>query len=602
MDVPLSSRKCFPVFKIHYVSTGICNWTPDISGPSADEYSSFGAYQRSLSLKCEEGEPGIIQWTPDDQTPDTVYYQCFTHRYLGWKINVLDSCDVPSKLSKREESSYVDSEAEPSIRHESKLAPSASFLEQNDKSLIKNHNLDGGFLKVTEEFQSSGTLNKLLKEGIRAAEALEQEVVKDKRPNFTTLSIDDDSKPIEEVDFPSTLSNMNKGVKRPNQGQRPDSRRPGQPPMLSMRPPGPPFPMRMPQFPPPQFFKGGMPQGRRPVVHKRPVNRPPRPFLIPQQSVMVNSYRKPTTQFSVNNYMKSKGPPIALKPMTPVLLLGEPTEIKPSYKKSSTTFAKPSHSQIESWPTHSVKHAAEESRVKYNKVKKGERTPPRSTFKDPFDIRPAASEQLEEASNTGFKADTVIVESGFRPIFRREDVVARDDDDSEETEVRMKHSSISRRMDDFDDTFSEGEKFFEQPQGIHFEPMFFPSPRDDETQSSKLQMNDTSDIEMASDASDAYLAYLPPNDSKRSAVSYDAKAILDTSLLNDPLPAENDFIKLSSKTKQFIKDTPQFAPFTGEIPSDLMLQISDNREALSRKDKNPVISTKLTAVRTNEEA
>lgn len=33
----------------------ICNWTPDINGPSADEYSSFGAYQRSLTLKCEEG-------------------------------------------------------------------------------------------------------------------------------------------------------------------------------------------------------------------------------------------------------------------------------------------------------------------------------------------------------------------------------------------------------------------------------------------------------------------------------------------------------------------------------------------------------------------
>lgn len=36
----------------------LCNWTPDPDGPPADEYSSFGAYQRSLTLKCEEGEPG----------------------------------------------------------------------------------------------------------------------------------------------------------------------------------------------------------------------------------------------------------------------------------------------------------------------------------------------------------------------------------------------------------------------------------------------------------------------------------------------------------------------------------------------------------------
>ena len=74
-------------------------------------FSSFGAYQRSLSLNCQEGEsfdkttshwseylmptadpkpsslwhysgqPGILQWTPDRHTPDTVYYQCYTHRY-----------------------------------------------------------------------------------------------------------------------------------------------------------------------------------------------------------------------------------------------------------------------------------------------------------------------------------------------------------------------------------------------------------------------------------------------------------------------------------------------------------------------------------------
>lgn len=84
----------------------LCNWTPDPDGPSADEYSSFGAYQRSLSLKCEEGEPGVITWRPDENTPDTVYYQCFTHRYLGWKINVLDSCDSNGQSSKLAKTRY----------------------------------------------------------------------------------------------------------------------------------------------------------------------------------------------------------------------------------------------------------------------------------------------------------------------------------------------------------------------------------------------------------------------------------------------------------------------------------------------------------------
>lgn len=53
----------------------LCNWTPDAGGPLADEFPSFGAYQRSLTLVCEEGSPGVVVWTPGPDTPDTVYYQ-----------------------------------------------------------------------------------------------------------------------------------------------------------------------------------------------------------------------------------------------------------------------------------------------------------------------------------------------------------------------------------------------------------------------------------------------------------------------------------------------------------------------------------------------
>ncbi|KAF0313186.1 Protein Skeletor, isoforms B/C [Amphibalanus amphitrite] len=77
----------------------LCQWRVDSRRrPPAAGYSSFGAYQRTLQLDCEEGQPGILQWTPDGDTPDTVYYQCFTHRFLGWKINVLDSCPTGSAV------------------------------------------------------------------------------------------------------------------------------------------------------------------------------------------------------------------------------------------------------------------------------------------------------------------------------------------------------------------------------------------------------------------------------------------------------------------------------------------------------------------------
>lgn len=57
----------------------LCNWTPDPEQPPADEFASFGAYQRTLTLVCDHGEPGVISWTPDEDTPDVVYYQVTIH-------------------------------------------------------------------------------------------------------------------------------------------------------------------------------------------------------------------------------------------------------------------------------------------------------------------------------------------------------------------------------------------------------------------------------------------------------------------------------------------------------------------------------------------
>lgn len=57
------------------IGTGrLCHWTQQ-GDLEADDFESFGAYQRTLELKCDQGEPGVIQWTPTKDTPDTVYYQ-----------------------------------------------------------------------------------------------------------------------------------------------------------------------------------------------------------------------------------------------------------------------------------------------------------------------------------------------------------------------------------------------------------------------------------------------------------------------------------------------------------------------------------------------
>ncbi|XP_062123757.1 protein Skeletor, isoforms D/E isoform X1 [Drosophila sulfurigaster albostrigata] len=167
----------------------LCNWTPDVEGPPADDYQSFGAYQRTLTLKCDAGEPGVISWKPDKNTPDTVYYHCFTHRYLGWKIHVHDSCNgisggdgigaASDRYETREPAPIrEDYTAESSIRHETKVSPNDNFLLKHQTDLIKNHNMNGTPPKLSFEITKSSEITKLISDGIRAAEALEESLLR----------------------------------------------------------------------------------------------------------------------------------------------------------------------------------------------------------------------------------------------------------------------------------------------------------------------------------------------------------------------------------------------------------------------------------------
>lgn len=86
-----------------------CEWEHKTIDKSA-EIETFEEYMKTLHLKCEEnGKPAILNWTVDANTPDLVYYQvrntlkcavlsyltkyfqCYTHKNLGWKIHVVDA-------------------------------------------------------------------------------------------------------------------------------------------------------------------------------------------------------------------------------------------------------------------------------------------------------------------------------------------------------------------------------------------------------------------------------------------------------------------------------------------------------------------------------
>ncbi|KAF2359543.1 DOMON domain [Trinorchestia longiramus] len=74
----------------------LCKWK-HISHDAWKSSSTFEEYRSSLYKDCEDGKPGYLEWTVAKDTPDLVYYQCFTHRNLGWKIHVKNPGVPPSE-------------------------------------------------------------------------------------------------------------------------------------------------------------------------------------------------------------------------------------------------------------------------------------------------------------------------------------------------------------------------------------------------------------------------------------------------------------------------------------------------------------------------
>ena len=64
------------------------------------ESATFQDYYNTLDRSCSQNSAitnaaMTFEFTPTKDTPDLVFYQCVTHRNLGWKINVLDAVSPP---------------------------------------------------------------------------------------------------------------------------------------------------------------------------------------------------------------------------------------------------------------------------------------------------------------------------------------------------------------------------------------------------------------------------------------------------------------------------------------------------------------------------
>ncbi|RZB39621.1 Skeletor, isoforms B/C [Asbolus verrucosus] len=66
-----------------------CEWAHKSIDKSA-ESETFEEYMETLKLECDQGEPAYLNWTVPMEAPDLLYYQCYTHNNLGWKIHVVN--------------------------------------------------------------------------------------------------------------------------------------------------------------------------------------------------------------------------------------------------------------------------------------------------------------------------------------------------------------------------------------------------------------------------------------------------------------------------------------------------------------------------------
>jgi hypothetical protein len=85
---------------IGFVSTleaPICLYeTTDSTFLLTDSGVTFQDYFNTLDRTCASNSAitnaaAVLEFTPNEDTPDLIYYQCVTHRNLGWKIRILDA-------------------------------------------------------------------------------------------------------------------------------------------------------------------------------------------------------------------------------------------------------------------------------------------------------------------------------------------------------------------------------------------------------------------------------------------------------------------------------------------------------------------------------
>lgn len=216
---------------------------------------------------------------------------------------------------------------------------------------------------------------------------------------------------------------------------------------------------------------------------------------------------------------------------------------------------------------------------------------------------------MRPARNTGFDPDSIVIESGFKPIIRN----------LGPADVAQKRVSKTEQGDSVSQAFGEPqvqESSNQRPD--NFEPVFIPSPPVPTVDTAKKPKKKNAkawpgnDMEMAADRTNAY--YLPPASnlalgaappaSSEVLITFDGKKVKDSTLARSIFRIEEH--PRSRLSSDVLSRTPQFGRFRGELPPLAPEEVSsdgsqlENRRLPSTDLSTPeirAVNTKLTLVR-----
>lgn len=198
---------------------------------------------------------------------------------------------------------------------------------------------------------------------------------------------------------------------------------------------------------------------------------------------------------------------------------------------------------------------------------------------------------LKPARNTGFDPDSIVIEGGFKPIIRNTVDRAIDIAQKRVSSMTPWQEEMFRKNSDFRtiDEFS--------PVFVPSQPMATSLIDNDRKQKKKTspmhfstRFDDLDDMEMAAGRLDAY--YLPPVTSARSEelsspssgilVTYDGKKLKDSTGLARSI-SDIEHRNKGKLTSALLSKTPQFGKFQGELPPLIPGEVRANSSLYEKK-------------------